>query len=54
MGGSCVYCGVEFIDSLTAIYCLECYNKHGEIGDCECREETGECICLPMEDNGPV
>lgn len=31
MGGYCIYCGVEFIDSLLAIYCIECYNEHGAV-----------------------
>jgi hypothetical protein len=31
MGGYCIYCGGEFIDSLIAIYCMECYDKHGPI-----------------------
>jgi len=39
-----MYCGVEFIDSLLAKYCIDCYNKYGE-WDCECKEATGECIC---------
>ena len=28
MGGYCIYCGAEFIDSVTAKYCVDCYNKH--------------------------
>jgi len=28
MGGSCIYCGASFIDSVTAKYCVDCYNKH--------------------------
>ena len=28
MGGYCIYCGVDFIDSLTAIYCIDCFNEH--------------------------
>ena len=30
MGGYCIYCGADFIDSVIAKYCIDCYNKHEE------------------------